>query len=73
MIIHIILSKMNNKVLPTFLQAKYRDSLGEFSNTSYGIFGAVMVKYTDRVVVHVAVFWKLSTRKFLFQQNMVLK
>ena len=40
MIINSTLSKMKNKILPTCLQGNYRDSLGEFSNTSYGVFGA---------------------------------
>ena len=39
MIIQSNLSEMENKILPTCLQRKYRDSLGEFSNTSYGVFG----------------------------------
>ena len=36
MIIHRNLTKMKNKILPTCLQGNYGDSLGEFSNTSYG-------------------------------------
>ena len=43
MVIHINVinySKTKNKTLPTCLQGNYRDSLGEFSNTSYGVFGA---------------------------------
>ena len=39
MIVHSNVSNMKNKVLPTFLQGKCRDSLGEFSNTSYGVLG----------------------------------
>ena len=39
-------SKMKNKILPTCLQGKYRGSLGEFSNTSYGVLGAEKVKKT---------------------------
>ena len=39
-IIHRKLPKMKDKILPTCLQGNYRDSLGEFSNTSYGIIGA---------------------------------
>ena len=35
MIIQINLSKMKNKILPTCLQRYYRDSSGEFGNTSY--------------------------------------
>ena len=38
------LSKMKNNILPTSLQDNCRDSLGEFSNTSYGVFGAERVK-----------------------------
>ena len=34
------LSNMTDKILPTCLQGNYRYSLGEFSNTSYGVFGA---------------------------------
>ena len=44
MIIHSNLSKMKNKILPTCLKGNYTDSLGEFSNTSYGVFGAERVK-----------------------------
>ena len=40
MIIRCNLPKMKNRVLPTFLQGNYRDSLGELSNTSLrGVFG----------------------------------
>ena len=39
LIIHNNLSQMKNKILPTCLQANYRDSLGEFSNTEYGVLG----------------------------------
>ena len=35
--------KIENKILPSCLQGNYRDSLGEFSNTSYGVFGAESV------------------------------
>ena len=35
---------MKNKILPTQLQGNSADSLGEFSNTSYGVFGAERVK-----------------------------
>ena len=40
MIIHTYLSEMKNKTLPACLQGNYRDSLGEFSNMSHGLFGA---------------------------------
>ena len=43
MIIHSNISKMKNKVLPSCLQGNYRDGLGEFSCTSYGVFGAERV------------------------------
>ena len=42
------LSKMKNKILPTCLQGNYRDSLGEFSNTSYGVFEAEMRGLRER-------------------------
>ena len=44
MIIHSNLSDMKNKTLQTCLQGNYRDSLGEFSNTSYDLFGAERAK-----------------------------
>ena len=40
MIIQSNFTKMKNIILPICLQGNYRDSLGEFSNTSYGAFGA---------------------------------
>ena len=43
MIIHSNLSKMKNKIVPTCLQGNYKDSLGEFSNRSHGVFGAKRV------------------------------
>ena len=43
MIIHCNLSQMKNKILPTCLQGNYRDTLGEFRNTSYGVLGAERV------------------------------
>ena len=46
LIIHRKLSKMKNKILPTCLQGNYRNSLGEFSNTSYGVVGAERIKKT---------------------------
>ena len=39
MIIHNNLFTMKSKFFPTCLQVYYRDSLGEFSNTSAGVFG----------------------------------
>ena len=50
MIIHSNLHKMKNKILPTILQGNYSDSLGDFSNTSYGVLGAEMVKVRVSVV-----------------------
>ena len=47
MIMHRKLSKMKNKILPTCLQGNCGDSLGEFSNTSYGIVGAERVNYKN--------------------------
>ena len=44
MFIHSNLSKMKNKILPICLQGNYRDSLGESSNTSFGLVGAARVK-----------------------------
>ena len=35
------LSKMKIEILPNCLQGNYRGSLGEFSNTLSGVFGAV--------------------------------
>ena len=43
MTLHSNLSKMGNKILPICLQGNYRNSLGEFSNTSHGVFGAETV------------------------------
>ena len=37
---HSNLSKMKTKILPTYLQGNYGDSLGEFCNISYCVFGA---------------------------------
>ena len=39
--------KMRNKILPTYLQGNYRDNLGEFSNTSDGVFWAERVNYGE--------------------------
>ena len=44
MIIHSSLSKMKNHILSNCLQGNYRGNLGEFSNTSDGVFGAERVK-----------------------------
>ena len=34
-----------NKIVRACLLGRYRDSLGEFSNTSHGVFGAERVNY----------------------------
>ena len=47
MIIHINLSKMKNKILPTCLQGNYRDRSREFRSTEYGVFGPEMFKKTE--------------------------
>ena len=58
MIIHRKLSKMKNKILPTCLQGNCGDSLGEFSNTSYGIVGAERVKLQEHSLqIHGAKLW----------------
>ena len=44
LIIHSNVSKMTSKISPACLRGNYRDSLGEFSNTPYGVFGAERVK-----------------------------
>ena len=44
MIIHSNFSMIKSKILPTCLQGKYQDSLGELSNTSHDIFGAERAK-----------------------------
>ena len=31
---------MKSKILPTLFQGNYKDSLGDFSKTSYGVLGA---------------------------------
>ena len=36
---------MHNKFLPTCLQGNFRDSFGEFGNTSYGVFGVERVEH----------------------------
>ena len=47
MIMHSSLSKMKNEILQTSLQGNYRDSLGELSNTSYGMCGAERVNLSN--------------------------
>ena len=39
------LSKKKNTILPTCFQRRYRDSLGEFSNAAFDVFGAEKVKH----------------------------
>ena len=56
MIIHSNFSKMKNKILPNCLQGIYKDSLGEFSNTSYRVFWRLRgLKET------LGIFWILKT------------
>ena len=45
------LFKMKNKTLPTCLQGNYRDSLGEFSNRSYGMFVADHERFRLRFII----------------------
>ena len=59
MIVHSNVSKMKNKILPACLQGKCRDSLGEFSNTSYGVLGLTKLK------VRQFLFSCIFTRKIL--------
>ena len=55
MIIHGNFYKTKNKTLPTCLQGNYQHSLGEFSNTSYGLYGAerVLVSISTKIRVKV--------------------
>ena len=48
MVLHSNLSKMKNKILPNCQEGNYRNSFGEFSNTSYGVFGAERVNIIVR-------------------------
>ena len=48
LITHSNLSQMKNKILPTCLQGNYGDSLGEFSNASYFVFGAERGKTAEQ-------------------------
>ena len=43
LIIHSNLFKLKNKIFPTCLQGNYRERLGEFSITSYGVIEAERV------------------------------
>ena len=52
MIIRRKLSKMKNKSLPTCLQGNSEDSLGEFSNTLYGVVGAERVNTVKDLTHH---------------------
>ena len=58
MIIHCNLSKIKNNILPTCLKGNYRDSLGEFSNMSYGAVEAERVN-----LIHVSRCKKSSILK----------
>ena len=53
-ITHCNLSKMKKKILPTYLQGNNRDSLGEFSNMSYGVFGG---EWANNNQNHAALLW----------------
>ena len=47
-----LFGKMKNKILPIFLQRNYRESVGEFSSTSFSVLGAERVKgWTARKVI----------------------
>ena len=48
MILHSNLFEMKSQILLTCLQGNYRDSLGELSNASYGVFGAEKVKTPEQ-------------------------
>ena len=48
MIIYSNLAKMEKQILSSCLQGSYRDSLGEFSNASYGVFRAERVNVLSR-------------------------
>ena len=70
MIIHSKLSKMKNKILPTCLLGNYRHSLGEFSNTTYGMFRTERVnKY---VLVKVAQYATSTAHVFLNYAKIML-
>ena len=56
MIIHSNFSMMKSKIVPTCLQGNYRDSLGEFSNTSYGIYWAERVNACMFCVLSITVY-----------------
>ena len=71
MIINSNLSKMRNKILPTCLQGNYRDSLREFSNTSYGVFESERVKGAQQKVVIRDYFRSRLKRKFRKKKNKV--
>ena len=61
LIIHSNLSKIKDKILPTCFQGNYRDSLGEFSNTSSGMFGSksvkLIIKIKAYIIPHVLLRW----------------
>ena len=45
MIIYSNLSQMKNNILSTYLQGNFRGRLGEFINTSYGMFGTPIIAF----------------------------
>ena len=50
---------MKNKILPICLQGNYRDSLGEFSDTLNGAFGAERVN-EQQETQHLTVNWYIK-------------
>ena len=58
LITHRKLSKLKSKILTTCLQGIYRDSLGEFSNTSYVVFGDERVRPKSPLIHHLCSFFK---------------
>ena len=81
MIRHINFSQMRNKNLPTCLQGKFRrDSLGEFSSTSHGMFEAERVninqlifKRSSRIIVLVNTILLNTTTNCFSPANIYLK
>ena len=59
MIVLSTLSKIKNKILSTCLQGNYRDSLGEFVNTSYICLYSVFEGEKVKMMLH-KLEWKLK-------------
>ena len=74
MILHSNLSKVKNKTLKTCLQGQHRNSLGEFSNTSYGQFGAarIDVGFQNISVLSVKKLKLLLILKFTLNRTAIL-